>query len=199
MLVKPDSFYRRVENINFSAASQPRISVLLKPGNLSANIEALKEAWHTVAPAQEFEYRFLDESIALQYQQELRAASIIKIASALSIFIACMGLFGLATLTVVRRTREIGIRKVLGASVGSIVRLLSKEFLILVVIAAFIAFPLAWWLMSKWLQDFAYRIHIAWWIFLLAGVIALLVALCTVSFQAVKAAMANPVKSLRTE
>jgi putative ABC transport system permease protein len=199
MVVKPDSFYRRIENINFSSPAQPRISVLLNRGDLSANIAALKEAWHNVAPNQEFEYRFLDESIQLQYQQEQRAVTIVKIASGLSIFIACMGLFGLATLTVVRRTREIGIRKVLGASVAGIVKLLSKEFLILVIIAAFIAFPLAWWLMSTWLQDFAYRINIAWWIFPLAGIIALLIALCTVSFQAIKAAVANPVKSLRTE
>ena len=110
-----------------------------------------------------------------------------------------MGLFGLATLTVVRRTREIGIRKVLGASVGSVVRLLSKEFLVLVIIAALIAFPLGWWAMNKWLEDFAYRIHIAWWVFPVAGIAALLIALLTVSFQAIKAALANPVKSLRTE
>jgi putative ABC transport system permease protein len=110
-----------------------------------------------------------------------------------------MGLFGLATLTVVRRTREIGIRKVLGASVSSVVRLLSKEFLVLVIIAALIAFPLGWWAMNKWLEDFAYRIHIEWWVFPVAGIAALVIALLTVSFQAIKAALANPVKSLRTE
>lgn len=110
-----------------------------------------------------------------------------------------MGLFGLATLTVVRRTREIGIRKVLGASVGSIVRLLSKEFLVLVFIAAFIAFPLGWWAMNKWLEDFAYRIPIPWWVFPVAAITTLGIALLTVSLQAIKAAIANPVKSLRTE
>ena len=122
-----------------------------------------------------------------------------KIASALSIFIACMGLFGLATLTVVRRTREIGIRKVLGASVGSVVQLLSKEFVVLVIIAALIAFPLGWWAMNKWLEDFAYRINIEWWTFLLAAIIAITIAFLTISTQAIKAAIANPVKSLRTE
>ena len=199
MVIKPDTFFRRINDINFNAPPQPRISVRLKAGNLTANLAALKQVWKQVAPDQEFEYRFLDETIAAQYRQEKRTSTIVKIASALSIFIACMGLFGLATLTVVRRTREIGIRKVLGASVGSVVRLLSKEFLVLVIIAALIAFPLGWWAMNKWLEDFAYRIHIAWWVFPVAGIVALLIALLTVSFQAIRAAIANPIKSLRTE
>ena len=199
MVVKPDTFFRRINDINFAAPLQPRISVRLKAGNLAANINMLKQVWRKVVPDQEFEYRFLDESIAAQYREEQKTGTIVKLASALSIFIACMGLFGLATLTVVRRTREIGIRKVLGASVSSVVGLLSKEFLVLVIIAALIAFPLGWWAMNKWLEDFAYRIHIEWWVFPLAGIAALLIALLTVSFQAIRAALANPVKSLRTE
>src|SRR6185436_5719492 len=125
------TFFRRINDISFSAPPQPRVSVRLRAGNLVANLNTLKQVWKTVAPDQEFEYRFLDETIAAQYLQEQRTATLVKIASLLSIFIACMGLFGLATLTVVRRTREIGIRKVLGASVGSVVRLLSKEFIVL--------------------------------------------------------------------
>ena len=125
--------------------------------------------------------------------------TIVKLASALSVFIACMGLFGLATLTVTRRTKEIGIRKVLGANVPGIVRLISKDFVILIGIASLIAFPLAWYMMNNWLSDFAYRITIQWWIFALAGLVSLFIALATVSIQAVKAALANPVKSLRTE
>jgi putative ABC transport system permease protein len=199
MVVKPDTFFRRINDISFNSPPQPRISVRLRAGNLAANLNTLKQVWKQIAPDQEFEYRFLDEAIAAQYRQEQRTATIVKIASILSIFIACMGLFGLVTLTVVRRTREIGIRKVLGASVISVVRLLSKEFLFLVIIAALIAFPLGWWAMNKWLQDFAYRIHIAWWVFLVAGTAALIIALLTVSVQAMKAALANPVKSLRTE
>ena len=199
LVIKPDSFFRRIENINFNAPLQPRISVRLKTGNLAASLAMLKQVWKKVVPDQEFEYRFLDESIAAQYTQEQRTSTIVKLASALSIFISCMGLFGLATLTVVRRTREIGIRKVLGASVSSVVQLLSREFLVLVIIAALIAFPLGWWAMNKWLEDFAYRIHIEWWVFPVAGIAALLIALLTVSFQAIKAALANPVKSLRTE
>lgn len=199
MVIVPDSFFRRVQDINFAATPQARISVRLKPGNLSANLAVLKQVWKSVAPDQEFEYHFLDESIAAQYEQEQRTAVISRIASALSIFIACMGLFGLATLTVARRTKEIGIRKVLGASVGSIVRILSIEFVKLIVIAALISFPIAWWLMNSWLKDFAYRIGISWWMFAIAIVASLAIAILTVSFQAIKAAMANPVKSLRTD
>ena len=117
----------------------------------------------------------------------------------ITIFISCMGLFGLALFTAEQRTREIGIRKVLGATVNSIVTLLSKDFVLLVVIALVIVSPVAWYLMNQWLEDFAFRIHIGWWVFILAGSIAVLIALCTVSFQAVKAAMANPVKSLKHE
>ncbi|HYE55425.1 MAG TPA: FtsX-like permease family protein, partial [Chitinophagaceae bacterium] len=159
----------------------------------------LKQAWKTVQPAQDFAYNFLDDRIAAQYQQEQRTNTIVKLASALSIFIACMGLFGLATLTVVRRTKEIGIRKVLGASVTTIVGLLSKDFVRLVLIAAVIAFPLAWWAMNNWLSDFAYKTNIGWWVYAIAAVVALLIALATVSFQAIRAALSNPVKSLRTE
>lgn len=199
MTMKIDSVVRRTENISINAPAQPRISVRMKPGNLANNVEILRQAWKKILPDQDFEYQFLDESIAAQYGQEQRTSTIVKLASGLSIFIACMGLFGLATLTVVRRTKEIGIRKVLGASVPTIVSLLSKDFVKLVVIAALIAFPLAWWAMSSWLADFAYRVQIGWWIYVLAGVAALMVALVTVSFQAVRAALSNPVKSLRTE
>jgi putative ABC transport system permease protein len=171
----------------------------MKSGNLADNVEILRQTWKKVQPSQDFEYQFLDESIATRYTQEQRASTIVKLASGLSIFIACMGLFGLATLTVVRRTKEIGIRKVLGASIPTIAGLLSKDFLKLVIIAAIIAFPLAWWAMRSWLEDFAYRVTIGWWVYVLAGVLAVLVALATVSYQAIKAAMANPVKSLRTE
>jgi putative ABC transport system permease protein len=133
------------------------------------------------------------------YREEQRLSTIVKYASGLSIFVACMGLFGLATLVVTRRTKEIGIRKVLGADVSNIVGLLSKEFLIMVGIAALVSFPIAWFALHKWLEDFAYRISISWWVFVVAGLVALVIALLTVSFQAIKAAIANPVKSLRTE
>jgi ABC-type antimicrobial peptide transport system permease subunit len=117
----------------------------------------------------------------------------------LTILISCLGLLGLAAYTAERRTKEIGIRKVLGATVTNVITLLSKDFLQLVAISSVVAFPLAWWMMHNWLQDFAYRINISWWVFVIAGGLAVVIALLTVSFQAIKAAVANPVKSLRTE
>jgi putative ABC transport system permease protein len=199
LTIMPDSVLRRSENVGFNAPPQPRVSVRLKTGNLAANINVLKTVWKTISPTQDFDYVFLDDTIARQYEAEQRTSSIVKIASAISIFIACMGLFGLATLAVLRRTKEIGIRKILGASVSSVVKLLSKDFLKLVFIASVIAFPLAWWFLDQWLKDFAYRVNISWWVFVLAGLSAMVIALLTISFQAVKAAVANPVKSLRTE
>ncbi len=199
MTIQHDSVVRRTENISFASPPQPRISVRLKAGKLANDISSLKQAWKSVAPGQDFEFKFLDESIASLYKAEQRTSTIVKIASMLSIFIACMGLFGLATLTVARRTKEIGIRKVLGANVAGIVGLLSKDFAGLVVIAALIAFPLAAWFIGDWLKDFAYRTSVSWWIYVLAGILALLIALLTIGLQTIKAALANPVKSLRTE
>jgi putative ABC transport system permease protein len=199
LALSPDSIMRHSEDVSFENAPQPRLSVRMKAGSLTQNIAILKNAWTAVSPKQEFEFHFLDDSIAAQYQQEKRTDIIIKLASSLSIFIACIGLFGLATLAVVRRTKEIGIRKVLGASVGSLVGLLSKDFIRLVLIATLIAFPLSWWAMNDWLKDFAYRTPVSWWLFILAAFIALMIAMITLSFQSVRAALTNPVKSLKTE
>jgi len=146
-----------------------------------------------------FSYQFLDDSFDDMYREEQRVGKVALTFSLLAVLIACLGLFGLATYMSEQRTKEIGVRKVLGASVPNIVSMLSKDFLLLVLISFVIAVPVAWWGMNKWLQDFAYRINIGWWIFVVAGVTALLIALITVSFQAIKAAIANPVKSLRTE
>ena len=146
-----------------------------------------------------FEYAFLDDEVQKQYSAEITLSRIINLFTTMAIFISCLGLFGLAAFSAEQRKKEIGVRKVLGASVTGIVQLLSKEFLKLVAVAIIIATPVAWWAMSKWLQAFAYRIDISWWMFALTGFIAILIALLTVSFQAIKAAIANPVKSLRTE
>lgn len=197
--LKLDTIARQSNDISFANPTQPRISVRMKGGNVQDNIKILKKAWQAVAPNQDFEYHFLDDSLASAYEQEQKSATVVKIASGLSIFIACMGLFGLATLTVTRRTKEIGIRKVLGANVMQVVKLLSKDFLLLIVIAALIAFPVAWWAMNKWLADFAYRTSISWWVFAIAATVSILVAFVTISSQAIKAAMTNPAKSLRTE
>jgi putative ABC transport system permease protein len=133
------------------------------------------------------------------YRNEQRVGKIAITFAVLAILIACLGLFGLVTYAAERRIKEIGIRKVLGATISNIITMLSKDFLLLVVIAAIISFPVAWWVMHKWLQDFAYRINISWWVFIIAGLVAAAIAFITVSFQAVRAAMANPVKNLRTE
>lgn len=164
-----------------------------------ALIGQIESRWKSMANGAPFSYRFLDQSFDEMYRAEQRVGKIALTFSILAIFIACLGLFGLATFIAEQRTKEIGIRKVLGAEISGIITLLSKDFIKLVCIAALIAFPIGWLLMNRWLQDFAYRTHIDWWIFIIAGVSAIVIALFTVSFQAAKAALMNPVKSLRTE
>ena len=146
-----------------------------------------------------FKYEFLDEAFDDMYRQERRVSKVALAFALLAIIIACLGLFGLATYIAEQRTKEIGIRKVLGASVTNIVKMLSKDFVKLVMLAFIIATPIAWWFMSKWLEDFAFRIELKWWIFVVTGIVALLIALITLSFQAIRAAIANPVKSLKAE
>jgi putative ABC transport system permease protein len=163
---------------------------------LVSNIE---DEWKAIAPGMPFSYQFMDESFDNMYRVEQRTGKLGLTLAVIAILIACLGLFGLATYTAEQRIKEIGVRKVLGASISDIISMLSKDFMILVVIASALAIPLAWWAMNRWLEDFAYRINIGWWIFIAAAVIALLIALITVSSQAIKAALANPVKSLRTE
>ncbi|HEX2630793.1 MAG TPA: FtsX-like permease family protein, partial [Chitinophagaceae bacterium] len=167
--------------------------------DLTNLIGKLESKWKAVNPEIPFSYRFLEDSFNEMYNAELRVGKVALSFAVLAIVIACLGLFGLATYLAEQRTKEVGVRKVLGASVGNIVTMLSKDFLQLVLIASVIAFPVAWWAMDRWLQDFAYRINIGWVVFLVAGLAALLIAVLTVSFQAIRAALANPVKSLRTE
>jgi putative ABC transport system permease protein len=168
-------------------------------GKVSDALSHVSNTWKKFLPEVPFEYTFLDERFEQLYESEQRQQTIFTSFAFIAIFIACLGLFGLSAFTISQRVKEIGIRKVLGADVTNIVGLLSKDFLKLVGIAALIAFPIAWFAMHKWLEDFAYRIDIPWWIFLLAGIAAALVAFITISFQAIKAATANPVKNLRTE
>jgi putative ABC transport system permease protein len=173
--------------------------VRIKPGNPAPALAAMQKTWSTVVADLPFKYSFLDESIDNFYKAERRWSGIIGWAGGISVFLACLGLFGLAALSAVNRTKEIGIRKVLGASLPVIVKLLSKDFLKLVIIALIIAAPVAWYFMNKWLQDFAYRISIGWGVFIIAGALAVMIAFITICFQAVRAGIANPVKSLRTE
>jgi putative ABC transport system permease protein len=175
------------------------VALRLGPQSLTTSVGQVEQYWKERFPGYEFEFFFLDDDFNRQYAAEQRLARLFGVFAGLAIFIACLGLFALATFTTERRTKEIGVRKVLGASVGSIVALLSKDFLKLVFVAIGIASPLAWWAANRWLQDFAYRIQVEWWMFAGAGLLAVAVALLTVSFQSIKAALMNPVNSLRGE
>jgi putative ABC transport system permease protein len=170
-----------------------------KSGDIDASLKSIQNVWHNLNAGEPFDYSFLDKDFQKNYDAENRLAAIVGDFTVIAIFISCLGLFGLATFSAEQRIKEIGVRKVLGASITSIVALLSKDFLKLVIIAIVIASPIAWVLMKKWLQSFAYRMPLSVWTFLLAGILALLIAFITVSFHAIKAAVSNPVESLRTE
>ncbi len=195
-----ESLHKPVEAlmIGYSKAGN-RLSLKIDGRHTEEAINHIKKVWKTAVPDIPLEYAFVDETIQRQYGNEQKMQGIFYGFAGLSLLIACLGLFGLSIFIVERKVKEIGIRKVLGASVAGIVGLISKDFMKLVLVAAVIASPLAWYFMHEWLQDFAYRINIGWWVFGIAGTIALLIALVTVSFRAIKAAVANPVKSLRTE
>jgi putative ABC transport system permease protein len=175
------------------------LSIKISGKNINSELATIEKAWRKWLPEIPYQYSFLDERFASLYESEQRQGTIFTVFACIAIFIASLGLFGLSAFAITQRIKEIGIRKVLGARVDTIVKLLSGDFLKLVLIAAVIAFPLAWYAMSQWLQEFAYRIPIHWWVFVLSALVAMLVALTTVCFHAIKAAIANPVKSLRSE
>jgi putative ABC transport system permease protein len=175
------------------------MALRIRTENTEELLAQIKNKWKAILPAQALSYSFMDEDFNNQYKAEQRTGKISVTFSILAILIACLGLFGLVTYAAEQRIKEIGIRKVLGANIPDVINLLSKDFIKLVLISILIASPVSWWVMDKWLQSFAYRISISLWVFILAGLSALVIALATVSFQAVKAAMANPVRSLRTE
>jgi len=176
-----------------------QVWVKIKPDNVPQTLALLQSAYKKLVPYFPYSYQFMDDINAKNYETETKWKQIISIASGLFIFISCIGLLGLVILSIEQRTKEIGIRKVLGAAVSKIIVLISKEFIILISIAFVVAVPVGYYFIDKWLQDFAYRINIGWWMFALAGVLVIVVALVTMGFQAIKAAIANPVKSLRTE
>ncbi len=186
----------------FTLRSRPSYNYLLvhtNTNNFASFLGEMTAAWKKLNPAEPFEYNFLDAEFQKNYQAQDRLAAIVKYFTIIAILISCLGLFGLATFSAEQRTKEIGIRKVLGASVSNLVLLISKDFIKLVLIAIILASPLAWWIMNKWLQDFAYRTDIGWTVFVLSASIACIIAFITVSTQAIRAAISNPVKSLRTE
>jgi len=194
----------RVEPMMFhqfasSGANLWHFFVRMKPGDPSKALAAIQSAWKKIAPDYPLKYNFLDEDLDRFYKAESRLSKTIGWAGGIAIFLACLGLLGLSALSVANRTKEIGIRKALGASVSIIVSLISKDFLRLVILAFLIAAPITWWLMNKWLQDYAFRVDVEWWVFGLSCAAILFVALLTICFQTIKAAIASPVKSLRTE
>jgi ABC-type antimicrobial peptide transport system permease subunit len=185
--------------MELNTSGHGNLVVRAQPQATEATIAALENTFHQLNPAYPFSYGFVDQEIAKHYTTENRMGQITNIFALLAIFISCMGLYGLAAFTAERRTKEIGIRKVLGASVSGLSLLLSRDFIWLVLVAFCIAAPISWYVMHEWLQGFAYRVEMSLWTLAFAGIIALLIALLTVSFQAIKAALANPVKSLRNE
>lgn len=175
------------------------LSVKINSNKAKEAIAYIQSVWKNNYPDNPLEYQFLDEHFAEVYRADTQVSIVVGVLAGLAIVISCLGLFGLASYSAERRTKEVGIRKVLGASIQNITTMLSKDFLKYVLIATVIAWPLAWFVIYKWLQDYAYRINISWWVFALVGLLACMIALVTISFQAIRAAMANPVKSLRTE
>jgi len=195
------SFRRDIDPVLFTTAKwgYNQAGIKLTTTDVSSTVRSIEKIWNQTFPEFVFEYKFLDDKIESFYKQENQLSSLYKIFAVIAIFLSCLGLYGLVSFMAVQRVKEVGVRKVLGASVSSVIYLFSKEFIILVAIGFVIASPIAWYFMDKWLQDYVYRINISWWIFLVGGISAVIIALVTVSFQAIKAALANPVKSLRTE
>lgn len=196
------SMYEKAEPLAISMNSYSNVSyalVRVNTQNPAATMDIIKNAYAQAEPGAEFKGSYVTENIDRWYANEKRLSTMFSVASIVAIVLSCMGLFGIAFIIIRQRVKEIGVRKVLGASVGGIATLVTKEFVRPVLLALIIAAPVAWWAMNKWLQDFMYRISIQWWVFVIAGITAILIAILTVSFHAVKAALANPVKSLRTE
>lgn len=195
-----ESFRDNIRPLCMVIGNSPSIvSIKVNAADMRHFIGSVTSLWKDFAPHQPIRYSFLDQRFARMYTDVLRTGRIFTSFAILAIIVACLGLLGLSAFMAEQRTKEIGIRKVLGASVSNVLTLLSKDFLRLVLIAVVIASPLAWYIMSRWLENFAYHINVEWWVFILAGLIATVIALLTVSFQSVKAALMNPVQSLRSE
>jgi putative ABC transport system permease protein len=194
------SLHNVIEPLVLFPSDWASLMMIKVSGNdLSHTISFLRDKWKSFAPHRPFEYHFMDEDFNKLYNSEIRTGKVFNIFSAIAILLACLGLFGLSSFTARQRMKELGIRKVLGASMGNIFLLLSSGFIKLFLIAYFFALPVAWYAMYYWLKDFAYRIQLSWWMFALTGVIVLAITLFTISFQSVHSALANPIKSLRTE
>jgi putative ABC transport system permease protein len=201
--MKDFNFRSLKENVTplilFDAEDTGSLSIRMNSADIPALLSQVKNKWAAMSPNLQFEYSFMDEDFDRNYRSEQRWGTIGIAFTSLAILIASLGLFGLAAYAAEQRTKEIGIRKVLGASISAIVGMLSKDFIKLVLIAIVLASPIAWWAMHTWLQQFAYRQNMQWWVVVLAGGAAILIAFITISFQSIKAALTNPVKSLKSE
>ena len=198
------SLHKPIGSLAFTAAQKNDhfFHVLLRGNNAEewkTTMNMIEKEWKQIYPEEEFNYNYFDETIAFFYKKEKDVSRLLNWSAGLAVFISCLGLLGLVIYTTTQRVKEIGVRKVLGASVSQIVGLLSKDFLMLVVLAFLIAAPLAWWAMNKWLQDFAFRTNISWWVFAVCGISMMIIAWLTLSIQTFRSATVNPVKSLRTE
>jgi putative ABC transport system permease protein len=211
-VMKPFHIIGVIKNFNFKSLKESvsplvlfdnedtgALTIRINSADIPGLLSQIKEKWRAVSPNLQLDYSFMDEDFDNNYRSEQRIGKIAVSFTSLAVVIACLGLFGLAAYAAEQRTKEIGIRKVLGAGTSTIVGMLSKDFLLLVFIAICIASPLAWWAMHSWLQEFAYRQNIQWWVVAIAGAAALMIAFITISFQSIKAALTNPVKSLRSE
>jgi ABC-type antimicrobial peptide transport system permease subunit len=197
-----ESLHKEIKPISFTIERPFGVHyalIKLASSNLPASMSLIKSTWKAILPNSEFKGSFLDENIDRQYRKEEKLGQIFISGAVIAILLSCMGLLAMVLLIVTQRVKEIGIRKVLGASVGNIVILISKDFLWLVALAFLVAAPLAWWSMQKWLEHFAYRIDVQWWVFVVAAIVAFAIAFVTIGVQAVRAALSNPVKNLRTE
>ncbi len=182
-----------------SQAYYNNITIKLSGNDIPGALAFLEKTWKTLLPETPYQFNFLNDNFDKLYEKEQKQGTLYIFFACIAIFIACLGLFGLSSFAITQRIKEIGVRKVLGANASKIVTLLSKDFLKLVIFAAILAFPIAWFAMNNWLNDFAFRVSIEWWIFILAGLLASIIAVLTVSVHAIKAANANPVNSLRSE
>jgi putative ABC transport system permease protein len=196
MYGRPDPILYMCTSPRFENTMYVRIKPNTNSRKILAPMETIMKKYNPLYP---FEYRFVSDQFNDMFYNETLVSKLSRVFASLAVLISCLGLFGLAAYTAERRTKEIGVRRVLGASISGVAALLSRDFLRLVMLASLIAFPIAWWLMNHWLQDYQYRISISFWIFVIAGALAFLIAVITISSQAIRAAMANPAKSLRSE
>ena len=199
LMTNPSPIFRGVENYDGASSFAPEIAVRVQTTDLRTMVDRLEQVWTEVAPGQTFDYAFLDEAVDQQYRAEQRLGTIVSFGTLLSILVACLGLFGLATLVTARRTKEIGVRKTMGASAPAITLMIAREFAVLVGVAVLVASPIAWYALRAWLQGFAYQAGVSPWLFIGAAVLALTVTLLAVSSQALRAARLDPVKALRYE